>query len=52
MVEVLKENENYCIVDNYDNEELKSLGFTSQEINNMKQISIYDEIVLNPKIEQ
>ena len=50
LIEILKENENYCIVGNYDNEDLKSLGFTSQEIRNMKNISIYDEIVVNPKI--
>lgn len=51
LIKILKENENYCIVGNYGNEDLKSLGFTSQEIINMKTISIYDEIVLNPKIQ-
>jgi len=51
LIEILKENDNYCIVGNYDNEDLKSLGFTSQEIINMKNISIYDEIVINPKIQ-
>ena len=50
LIEVLKENDNYCIVGNYDNEDLKSLGFNSQEIRNMKNISIYDEILINPKI--
>ena len=51
LIKVLKENENYSIVGNYDNEDLKNLGFTSQEINNMKNISIYDEIIVNPKIQ-
>jgi len=51
LVKVLKENDNYCIVGNYDNESLKSLGFTPQEISSMKNISIYDEIVMNPKIQ-
>jgi len=51
LVEILKENDNYCIVGNYDNEDLKSLGFSSQEIINMKSISIYDEIVIDPKIQ-
>ena len=51
LIEILKENDNYCIVGNYSNEDLKSLGFTSQEINNMKNISIYDEIIINPKIQ-
>ena len=46
LVKVLRKNENYSIVDNYDNEELKELGFTRQEIINMKNISLYDEIVL------
>lgn len=49
LIKILKENNNYCIVGNYDNEDLKNLGFTSQEINNMKTISIYDEIVVNPQ---
>ena len=51
IMQILKENDNYCIVGNYDNEDLKSLGFNTQEINNMKNISIYDEIVMNPKIQ-
>ena len=50
LVEILKEDNNYCIVGNYDNEDLKNLGYTSQEITNMKKISIYDEIVVNPEI--
>ncbi|MBQ2917335.1 MAG: hypothetical protein IJE59_04110 [Clostridia bacterium] len=52
LVEVLKENDNYCIIDNYDNEDLKNLGFSSKEINSMRKISIYDEIVLNPDMEK
>ena len=51
LIEVLKENDNYCIVGNYDNEDLKSLGFNTQEIRSMKNISIYDEILINPKIQ-
>ena len=52
LVEVLRENDNYCIIDNYSNEELKNLGFTTQDISYMKKISIYDEIVLNPEPKQ
>lgn len=48
LVKILKEDENYCIIGNYDNEELQNLGFTTTDINNMKKISIYDEIVMNP----
>ncbi len=50
LVEILKENDNYCIVGNYENEDLKNLGFTTKDIINMKKISIYDEIMMNPKI--
>lgn len=51
LVEVLKENENYCIIDNYDNEDLKKLGFSTKDINSMKKISIHDEILLNYDVE-
>lgn len=51
LVEILRENNKYCIIGSYDNEELKSLGFTTNEIINMKKISIYDEIVINPEIQ-
>lgn len=51
LIEILKENDNYCIIDNYDNEELKDLGFSTKDINNMRKISIYDEIVLNADLE-
>ena len=49
LIKVLKENENYCIVGNYDNKELRELGFSSIDIENMKNISIYDEISMNPE---
>lgn len=50
LVKIRKEGENYCIVGNYDSEELKELGFTTSQINNMRQVTIYDEIVLNPDL--
>lgn len=50
LVEILKENDNYCIVGTYSNENLKNLGFSTEDIINMKKISIYDEIVINPEI--
>lgn len=50
LVKIRKEGENYCIIRNYDSSELKELGFTTSEINNMRQVSIYDEIVLNPDL--
>lgn len=51
LVKILKETSNYCIIENYDYNELKEMGFSSEEINKMKNISIYDEIIINPKIE-
>lgn len=51
LVKILKETDNYCIITNYDADELKNLGFSSEEITNMRKISVYDEIVINPDIE-
>jgi len=48
LVKVLKESENYSIVDNYTSLELKELGYSTTEIASMKSISLYDEILLNP----
>ena len=48
LVKILKENDNYCIIGNYDNDELKNLGFESDDIMSMKKITIYDEIIINP----
>ena len=50
LVKIRKEGENYCIVSNYDSKELKELGFTTAQINNMRQVTIYDEIMLNPDL--
>ena len=52
MVKVLRENNNYSIITNYSTEELKDMGHTMQEINSMKKISIYDEILADPDIEK
>ena len=51
LVNILKENENYCIIDNYSSEELAELGYTTEEINKMKIIKKYDEIIVNPELE-
>ncbi len=50
LVKVKKQNEKYSIISNYDTEELKELGYTSTQITNMRNISIYDEIILNPDL--
>ncbi len=49
LVKVLRSNNSYSIVSKYKTEELKQLGFTQNEIINMKSISLYDEIIINPK---
>ncbi len=50
LVKVEKQNDKYSIITNYTSEELKELGYTSSEITNMKNISIYDEILLTPNL--
>lgn len=50
LVKILRENENYCIIGSFSNDDLKNLGFNTNEIINMKKISIYDEILINPQI--
>ncbi len=49
LVKIKKQNEDYSIIDNYTSQELKELGYTTNEITSMKSISLYDEIVLKPK---
>lgn len=41
-------NGKYTIVSDYTSEELKELGYTSEEIKSRKKISMYDEILINP----
>ena len=48
LVKVLKNTENYSIIENYTSLELKELGYSTEEIRNMKSISLYDEILLKP----
>lgn len=49
LVKILKQNETYTIIDNYKTSELQELGYTLSEIQNMKNINLYDEIQLNTK---
>lgn len=48
LIKVLKSTEDYSIIENYTSVELKELGYTNKEIENMKNISLYDEILLKP----
>ena len=48
LIKVLKVAENYSIIDNYTSSQLKELGYSTEEIKNMKSITLYDEILLRP----
>lgn len=48
LVKVEKKNEHYSIIRNYTTQELRSLGYTTNEISSMKSISLFDEIILKP----
>lgn len=48
LVKVEKENENYCLIDNYSTEELIYLGYTTEEIKSMREVKLYDEIMVDP----
>lgn len=48
LVKVEKKNENFAIITNYTTQELRDLGYTTNEISSMKSISLFDEIILKP----
>lgn len=50
LVKVVAQSEGQAIIKQYSTKELKNLGYTLEEINSMKKIARYDEIVLNPNI--
>ncbi len=52
LVKVDRENDKYSIISNYTSEELKNMGYSAQEINQMRKISIYDEILYDPDLEK
>lgn len=52
LVKVEKQNEKYSIVEPYSTEELKELGFNTEEITSYKKLNLYDEIILNPNMEK
>lgn len=49
LVKVLRQNDTYSIVENYEEEELEELGYNKEEISNIitNKIKLYDEIVLH-----
>ena len=52
LVNVIEQGEDYSIVQPYTTEELKELGFSNEEINSYRKISLYDEIILNPDLSE
>ena len=50
LVKVKREGEKYSIVEPYDTEELKELGFSNEEIIEYRKITLYDEVIINPDL--
>ena len=46
LIKVLRQNESYSIVENYEDEELLEMGYTEEEIKDRNQIKLYDKIVV------
>ena len=42
-IKILRQNENYAIVDNYSSDELVEKGYTKEEV---RTLSLYDEIFM------
>ena len=49
LVKVTRKNKNYSIVQKYTIQELQELGYKDEDIETMKSISQYDEIVVEPE---
>lgn len=51
LVKVERENDNFCMIKNYNTEDLIEFGYTTEEINSMREVKLYDEIVVDPQLE-
>ncbi len=51
LVKKLRETKNYTLIQNYEIEEMKEKGFSTEEIRKMKNVALYDEIVSKPRKE-
>lgn len=49
LIKVKKQGEKYSIIEAYETEEMKKEGFSNEEIAKYRKISLYDEILFNPK---
>lgn len=50
LVSVEKENDSYCLIENYSTEKLIEFGYTAEEIDDMIQVKLYDEIIVDPQL--
>lgn len=50
LVNVIERNDSYSIIRKYKTEELQNLGMSSDQIRNLKSVTLYDEIEANPDI--
>ena len=44
-VKVLRQNEAYSILENYEDEELREFGFSEDEISDRSKVNVYDEVI-------
>ena len=51
LVKILQQNDKYSIITNYSTQELVDFGYSNLDINNLKKITIYDEILVDPNME-
>lgn len=49
LVKKINETKSYTLVDNYNTDELKEQGYSTEEIKKMKNVTVYDEIISEPK---
>lgn len=49
LVNVLSQNKNYSIIDNYSTDKLVELGYDADDLKVRKKINLNDEIVANPR---
>ena len=47
LIKILRQNDTYSIVTNYEKEELEKMGFSDEEISNMPDIKVYDEVIIS-----
>ncbi len=45
-IKILKQNDHYSIIDNYEAKELIELGYDEEKVSSLKSILLYDEILL------